>query len=147
MCFFLLTDCSYTLGSCPLSLIPAAVSGTLDPSSDFLLVPVSRCPRPPPPPFPVQPYVSHHPPYEQKSSFLGVLSSASRWPRPSCRLPDAGLRPCPLPPLLTPWPSSPGSCSALNRAYCCVVEQSVVAPRHRCGHGPRLTRLQGAGPS
>ena len=145
MCFFRRPDCSYTLGSCPRSLSPAAVADTLGTSSEFSLGARLSLP-PPPPPFPVQPYVSHHPPYERKSSFVGVLLSASCWPRHSCRIPDTGLRPCPPPLLTTPCSSSPGSCSSLNRASFCVVERSVVAPLHGRGHRPRLPRLQGVGP-
>ena len=99
------------------SLSPTDFVDTL-PHRSFLGARLSL--TPPPPPFPVQPYVSHHPPYERESSVVCVLASTSRWPRPSCRLPDAGLRPCPPPPLPTPWPSSSGSSSALNRAICCV---------------------------
>ena len=67
------------------SLSPTAFVNTL-PYRSFLGARLSL-PPPPPPSFPVEPYLSHHPPYGRESSFVGVLASASRWPRPSCWLP------------------------------------------------------------
>ena len=61
-----------------------------------------------PPPFPVQPYVSHHPPYERDSSFVGMRIRVPLAPA-FLVASDAGIRPCPPPPpvfiipKLAPW--------------------------------------------
>ena len=60
-------------------------------------MPVSRCPPPLPPPFPVQPYVSHHPPYERESSFVGMRIRVLLAPAFQVAS-DTVLRPCPPPP-------------------------------------------------
>ena len=102
------------------------------PSSEFSWCP-SLAALPPPPPFPVQPCVSHHPPYERESSFVGMLIRVPLAPA-FLVASDAGLRPCPPPPLPTPWPSSSGSGSALGLVA--VIGRSVGTPRHGRGHGP-----------
>ena len=69
-----------------------------------------------------------------ESSFVGVRIRVPLAPA-FLVASDAGLRPCPLPPLPTPWPSSPGSGSALI-GQVEVIGRSVVTPRHGRGHGP-----------
>ena len=86
---------------------PTAFVNTL-PHHSFLGARLSLNPPPTPPPFPVKPYVSHHPPYERESIFVGFLASASRWPRPSCWIPTpVSVLVLPLPSLLH-GPHRPG---------------------------------------
>ena len=91
-------------------------------------------PPPPLPPFPVQPYVSHHPPYELESSFVGIRIRIPLAPA-FLVASDTGIRPCPPPPVPTPRPTTSGSGSALI-GQVAVIGRSVVTPRHGHGHGP-----------
>ena len=73
------------------SLSPTAFVDPL-PRQSFLGARLSLPPPPTPPPFPVQLYVSHHPPYERESSFVGVRIRVPLAPA-FLVASDAGLRP------------------------------------------------------
>ena len=122
------------------SLCPTAFVSPL-PRRSFL---GARLLLPPPPPFPVQPYVSHHPPYERDSSFVGMRICVPLAPA-FLVASDAGLCPCPPPPLPNPWSSSSGSGSALI-GQVAVIGRSVGDPAPRARARARLPCLLPTGP-
>ena len=98
---------------------------------------------PPPFPFPVQPYLSRYPPYQQESIFvvvpLALSPSISPWPR-NRQPPNRCQGPVPYPPSPFLCHARRPSHLALNR-HISVVLWSVPPLRHGRRHGPSLPWL------